>query len=410
MANWAKLQEDTVGLPVYKRAKHGIHFDKGHGEVLANFVGKPCHFQDGGIWKAIDTKLLLGGDGFYGCPHSPVRIHKDGHVKINGTNYQQYTELPSATGLVDNDRIVRTFSFGEQRMWVTEDGYHSEIQLNRIPTLAEARKVITSESGTLSKSYLKSLTTATDANGAVHTVTTLSAFRTWLASAVFPVVIDPDFAGIATDEWITGYDAADYAVARSTKDERGGVTSNLYIGQNKGAAGPTLFQVWRAYIAFDTSSIGATSTVTQDNMKLTVLADNSTVDFDVQIAKYDWSAWNGGSDSAKMEVAYDGCLAADADDSIWRNTNGISQNTQYTSGNLSTAWVSKTGTTYYGLRSSRDVAATEPAGAEHIRVCSANHATESYRPVLTVLYTGAGTFIPINMNAQMQNLTGGMRG
>ena len=41
MANWAKLQEDLTGLKVVKRAKHGIHFDKGGGQILAEFTGKP---------------------------------------------------------------------------------------------------------------------------------------------------------------------------------------------------------------------------------------------------------------------------------------------------------------------------------------------------------------------------------
>ena len=84
MANWAKLQEDITGLKVVKRAKHSIHFDKGNGEIVANFSGAPCHFLDGKIWKPIDTKLLLLSDGFYGCPHSDVKIHKDGRVKAGG--------------------------------------------------------------------------------------------------------------------------------------------------------------------------------------------------------------------------------------------------------------------------------------------------------------------------------------
>ena len=176
MANWAKLQEDTIQLPLFKRAKHGIHFKQNDGSVLANFSGKPCHYFDtDGLWKPIDTKLLSLGDGFYGCPHSKVNIHPDGRVRVTGTDYLQQVELPSAqTGLVDGDKLVRKFAFGEQRLWVTEDGFRSEIQLNRIPTLTEARKLIASESGTLSKEYLKSLTTAVDATGNEHTYSTLS--------------------------------------------------------------------------------------------------------------------------------------------------------------------------------------------------------------------------------------------
>jgi len=38
MANWAKLQEDLTGLPVVKRAKHGIHFDNGDGSINNYFA------------------------------------------------------------------------------------------------------------------------------------------------------------------------------------------------------------------------------------------------------------------------------------------------------------------------------------------------------------------------------------
>ena len=96
MANWAAYKEKEIGLPVFKRAKHGIHFDKGKGEIVANFSGKPCHYEENGIWKPIDTKLLLGNDGFYGCPHSPVKVHKDGRVKVDKSNYSQFTKLPGS--------------------------------------------------------------------------------------------------------------------------------------------------------------------------------------------------------------------------------------------------------------------------------------------------------------------------
>jgi hypothetical protein len=401
MSNWALLQEQLTGKQVVKRALHGIHFDNGDGQTLAHFSGKPCHYLDGGIYKPIDTKLLLMPDGFYGCPHSPVRIHKDGHVKVDGTDYQQYTELPSATGLVDNDRIVREFSFGKQEMRITENGYRSEITLNRIPTLKEARKVITSESGTLSKKYLKSLTTATDANGDVHTVTTLTAFRTWLASAKFPVVIDPDFGSSAADTCKYGQDTT-YATAHSTYYHF--VNIEERVGQRKVAS--SNYYCFRMFLGFDTSSIPDDATLTQNNLKLVCYSDASTVDFDVQIVKQNWS-------SGTNDQIYDACLSSDADDSIWRNTNGMSINTQYTSGNLSTAWVNKTGTTYYSLRSNRDKDATQPADPsnEYIYIAEGDYATESYRPVLTVLYSAGGALLKVNMNAQMnQNLTGGMRG
>jgi len=382
MANWAKLQEDTVGLPVYKRARHGIHFKQADGQILANFCGKPAHYLDGGLWKPIDTKLLAVGDGFYGCPHSPVRVHKDGHVKVDGTDYLQRTELPSAqTGLVDGDKLVRTFRFGEQRMWITEDGFKSEIQLNRIPTLTEARKLIASESGTLSKEYLKSLTTATDANGNSHTYSTLSAFRTWLASAVYPVVIDPDFAGGAADGIINGIDA-DFATARSTGT---GVDITTYRGNLGVYFDGSTYRVYRHFYLFDTSSIGSGSTVTQVNLSTRCDNDASATDFDVQIVKQDWSGQVPLTSNA--DAAFDGCLAGTADDAVLFNTSTGTGTKK--SGNLSTAWVSKTGTTYYSLRSSLDYA--NDSTSSYVRLHLSESATESYRPVLTVTYTAAST-------------------
>ena len=130
MSNWTKLQEDLIGKPVFKRAKHGIHFQNNEGSITANFSGKPCHYEDGGIWKPIDTKLVLLPDGFYGCPHSPVRVHSDGRVKVEGADYLQRTELPSAkTGLADGDKLIREFSFGKQELRITEGGFRSEITL-----------------------------------------------------------------------------------------------------------------------------------------------------------------------------------------------------------------------------------------------------------------------------------------
>lgn len=404
MANWAKLQEDTIGKQVVKRAQHGIHFDNGDGQVLAHFSGKPCHYLDGGIYKPIVTKLLLGADGFYGCPHSPVKVHRDGHVKVDGIDYAQYTELPSAqTGLVDGDKIVRPFSFGEQRLWITETGFKSEILLNRIPTLTEARKLVPVEAGILPKEYAKSLTTAADANGKVHTFTTLTAFRTWLASAAFPVVIDPDFAAGTNDGYISGINGSgNYAEARSTGgDDYSFVGVGMLVGQR--LINVDDIYVIRSFVLFDTSSIDDAATITQANLKLVITLDNSTTDFDVQIVKQDWS-------SGTNDQKFDACLSGTADDNIWRNTSGISHNTQYASGNLSTAWISKTGTTYYSLRSSRDVDATEPTGDEFVTFATANHATESYRPILSVTYTEAGSLLRVNMNAQMQNLSGGFHG
>lgn len=391
MANWAALQEQLTDKQVVKRAKHGIHFDNGDGQVLANFSGKPCHYEDGGIWKPIDTKLLLMPDGFYGCPHSPVKVHKDGHVKVNGSDYTQYTALPNApVGLVDNDRIVREFTGGRQYIYVTEDGFRQEIVLDRKPSLklADARKLLAVEYGSLPLKYVASLLTATDAAGSVYTYTNNTELVAWLNAAVYPVVIDPDFSANAA-AFVRGANV-DWATAKSTA---AGIGYTFYIGIDSGNR-----RIYRFFLRFDTSSIGAGATVTQVNYGMTCTADAFGTDTDIIIKKYNWSGQDPLA-TGNMETAYDGCLAADADDNIWRNTLGISINTQYTSGNLSTAWVSKTGSTYYGLLSRLDSEGTAYPANNAYGVCS--------NAILTVLYS-SGSLLRVNMNAQFHNLSGGM--
>ena len=404
MANWAKLQEQLTGLPVVKRAKHSIHFDKGNGEIVANFSGKPCHYEENGEWKPIDTKLLLGNDGFYGCPHSPVKVHKDGRVKVDKSNYSQFTELPgSPVGKVDGDRIVRDFPGGYQELFVTEEGFREVITVIK-PTFP-LEKFIGKQTGTLPSAYKSSPQTAVDANGDMFEITSdTKAFGNWLNKAAYPVTIDPDFTGNADDHTVYGSNA-DYATARSTSagiDITG--SSKLSVGQALG------FLILRGFLKFDTSSISP-NTVSQVNLKLVCIQDCSQRNFDIQIVKQDWSAQDPIA-TANREAVYDNCLSGDADASIWRNTNGMSINTQYASGNLATEWVNTSAATYYSLRGSLDVAGSAPTAnnEDYVGIASANNATESYRPVLSVTYTTGGALLRVNMNGNMQSLSGGFHG
>ena len=147
MANWVISWRR---IPIWQRnpsqpGQNTPSINLGDRERIAYFTGKPVHYLDGGLWKPIDTKLLAASGGFYGAPHSDVRIHTDGRVQVDGTNYQQYTDLPGApSGSLDNDRIVREFSFGSQILTMVEDGFRQEIILNRIPTPTEVNQLIAS--------------------------------------------------------------------------------------------------------------------------------------------------------------------------------------------------------------------------------------------------------------------------
>lgn len=414
MSNWAKLQEDTTGLPVFKRARHGIHFQRPDGQIEASFSGKPCHYLDNGIYKPIDTKLLSLGDGFYGCPHSKVNVHPDGRVRLAGTNYAQRTELPSAqTGLVDGDKLVRKFAFGEQRLWVTEDGFRSEIQLNRIPTLTEARKLIASESGTLSLKYIKGLTIARDSkvltdespNPNTHTITTVSAFRTWLSTAVFPVIIDPDFTGA------TGA-GADTIIEFTDFDET----------YNNGAGTILDNQQGKLLLRFDLSSIstGTDCTAVSLSFKKTNAAGtartrvwqcNSIADAD--------GDWIEGTKNGALAGAGEPCWnAKEADGSggvttAWGGGAGA-PSLDLGDIDIGDTWVMKredaVDTVYTYTFSAFGISTVEGWCGEAtnngmvlipisyyggVEFGSSEHTTAGYRPVLTVTYTAGGGITPI---------------
>lgn len=220
----------------------------------------------------------------------------------------------------------------------------------------------------------------------------------------------PDFAGSNNDCQIRGYYPFypdNWRVARITSNELENGATGL-IGSYEEADGSVCL-IWREYLVFDTSGIPDDATITQANLKLVCVGDDTTTDFDVNICKYDWSELEADpTNNTKRQTAYGDLLSCDLD-ANWRSTSGMSLNTQYASANLDTTWINKSGKTYYGLISSHDRNDTRPPLGEkrYIAIAMNNHATAGYRPVLTVTYTEAGALLKVNFNAQMQSLNGG---
>ena len=176
-----------------------------------------------------------------------------------------------------------------------------------------------------------------------------------------------------------------YATAHSTGSTMWDTDDStfFYLGQKKDGN----YVVYRNVVKFDTSAISGS--IAKVTMRLVLLGEHSDTDFDAQIVKYDWSASDPVTDVNK-DTIFDGVLAAAADDNIWKNTAGLAINTQYTSGELDPTWINQGGTTYYGLRSSRDKTATQPGGDEYISPANEVHATAAYRPLLTIEYAALG--------------------
>jgi hypothetical protein len=203
------------------------------------------------------------------------------------------------------------------------------------------------------------------------------------------------FAGSA-NHYIQGTRTATYSDSRNTAS---GVTTPTTtvssIGQWYKASAPNSgYYLWRYFLAFDTSSIPDTDTITQVNLNLTCANDYSTADFDIKIVKCDWSATDPIT-SGNMDTAFDNALNSDLDSAIWRNTNGMATNTEYSSDNLSTSWINTTGKTYYALISGEDYANSAPTGLEYISIYSIGATTEAYRPELVVIHeAGVVTYQP----------------
>jgi hypothetical protein len=334
--------------------------------------------------------------------------HKSTRIGIYDPQTKSFSAVKTIPlGLVSDDKIIAESGIWKRVLTLTEAGVREEIIIQSKPTSTGAglddwlvlETAVTGMSfpdGQLDQFELEEFRfpppSTKDANNDIapckrfaRTVGSIQYVYTgvpvsWLATAVYPVTIDPDFSETHC-AFIEGSSDV-YLTARATATGIGVDQTYFFVG-NRYAGGP-VYYTDRAFQKIDTSGIPDTSTVTQANLKLVCTADNSTTDCDVQIIEQDWSGTDPISDANK-ETPYDACLAA-TDYILWRNTSGMSINTQYTSSNLTPGYVNKTGSTYYSLRYSTDKAGTEPSSAERITLASHAHATSAYRPVLTVLY------------------------
>lgn len=222
--------------------------------------------------------------------------------------------------------------------------------------------------------------------GGTFTITKVleSVGRDWFFAAErqYPLIVDTDFAGVAEVSPVGS--SSSYSYARSNA---GSYFNGIYVGQDYNTGS---YNIYRGFVKFDTSSIGSSATVSAVAMSLSCRwIDTSWNDFNVQIVKYNWASLI--PISSHFQTAYAGCLSATVDDNIWRNTYGASINTPYTSGSLSTAWINKTGVTYYSLRCDYDYLYSVPAGPELVSFSAENDATPSYRPKLIVTYSTVTT-------------------
>lgn len=252
-------------------------------------------------------------------------------------------------------------------------------------------------------------TTATDANGAELVCSGSFAggyveFQADVTGAVYPVTIDPDFSvgSSGGDTYIRSANSTNYG----TSD-----TASFIVNRN-------------ILIRFPLTSVASGSTITAAGIRFNATsgwnAPGMTMN-EISDANGDWG-----------ETTCSWLYKVNATTTGWAGSAGLATSgTDYKTtefiGSSSITYQSETSNTrcdivvssgglsamegWCGQASNNGLIFRTTSGS-YTFVAMKEHATESYRPVLTVTYTAAatGTLRRTNMNAQMSNLTGGMHG
>lgn len=436
MANWAKLQEQLTGLPVVKRDKHSIHFAKGDGQIVANFSGKPCHYQDtDSIWKALDTAIVELEDGSLGAKGVPVRLNLNGLVRlINENNEDLYSQVTTRVGVfnfttrnlvdyinlpvgtVQDDLLIKDTDLYSHTLRLTETGLREELVIKKKPAFITDKANlwlvldtivtgVTFEDGWLDQFEIAEMhfppPTATDAEGregtakryakniggVQHIFTGLKFSE--LYRAAYPVTIDPDFA--VQPDATAGKDAMIY---KGSPTNNYGVHPNIFAG--KGA------EVFRGLLQFDVSSIDSGVTVTAGTVSLYCTGGGNVAARDVKFHRLlvDWT--EGGQSGASGVCNWNQRMTS----TNWGAAGGQS-GTDYAATATATTSVSAY-TTWYDWDILADVQAWVGGTATNYgnfligdevnyfkAFASSDYTTDTtLRPKLSVTYTAGSTGVP----------------
>lgn len=366
-------QTDLNKYPVALRTRGGIGYQTPDG-IVSNFVGHPVHYYDNG-WKPITLAhsngrfegTEFGWDG-NAVTYKKTPLFKPESVTFNGI-------IRPLNFLLDGQRLVSDVAgIGIYEILFTESGVKELLTIpNPLDGLLTFQVAHHGKPDELYKRERRIVSEQLKKQSGDEYVIT--------RDMVYPIVIDPDYASHTGDGLITGYNATTYATARSTSTSFDITGTVMRIKQQSDVG----FYIERSFLKLDTSGIPDSDSISQVVLKLTCTAKAVATDFDIQVVKQNWSAQDPIT-AANREAAYDNCLSGTLDDNIWKNTSAVVATNQYSSGNLNTAWVAKTGYTYYSLISSRDRAGIAPSANETLTIATQEHATSAYRPILTVTH------------------------
>ena len=188
------------------------------------------------------------------------------------------------------------------------------------------------------------------------------------------------FYSTASDGLIYGWNSS-YNTAHGTASMMSYGLANLYIGQQLS----TIYQIGRSAVFFDTSSLPDSAIITAATLSLSgmtgIAGDGSDTDFDITVV-------DGSSLNDPLELAdYEYLRTRTTSGGAFDTTPGFST-TGYNDIQLNAAgmgWISKTGMTQLGLRSSRDINADDsfPNADEWVNVFSSEWGSDIPKLVVT---------------------------
>lgn len=399
-------QPQLLPGPVVARSAHATHVALGAGVRRALITAAPQYYRSPQGWQAYDLSLQPDNAGRWGAPGTPARLAPDGTLvwasgyrqhsgRVGMLHHTRFTPLVtlSSQGRPLGARWLRAAGNFRQELALLEHGIKEELHILADPAVGEGYLVYETLRQGDARGLHFSPGSATDANGQplrVHTFEVDGAHYTGLAAedlatARYPVVLDPtvSYASFA-DGYVAAY-AASYAGARGSSVYYDAGSSDVFVGQAYDDSLPRYY-TYRAMLKFSLASLNPLAVIYAASLHLACVVDASAVrDMDLQIVQQDWSTQDPLSD-ANREAAFDNNLAASVD-AVWQNSAGLPSNTLLPSAPLDVNWLLPGAAVYYGLRSQHDADnSAPPNGAEYLRLAAAAHTTPGLRPALVVDY------------------------
>lgn len=203
------------------------------------------------------------------------------------------------------------------------------------------------------------------------------------------------YCGVA-DGQLSSQDVS-YTVARNaaTGVLNAAGPASMAVGQAANFLGSGTYFVVRSFITCDTSFLFATDIVQQVNLSLAIANDFSAVEFNLLVVDDNWTEPLATGEfpsplSSPIDVTWRTCC------------NGLSAGQYYASPNMSTAWITKGGTTRYALISASDYtgSGTPPTDYEMAQLWSAENGQPSeVRPKLVIQWAAPTSTPTSNITA-----------